>query len=64
MPILLLHGTADAIAPSSNSGYVHDHIGSPDRTLVLFDGLYHQLFNEPEREAVTTTVLDWLAARI
>jgi acylglycerol lipase len=63
LPILLLHGTADAIAPPANSIYVNDHIGSTDRTLKLFDGLYHQLFNEPEYEAITTTVLDWLAAR-
>ncbi|MFE3187612.1 alpha/beta hydrolase [Nocardia sp. NPDC059240] len=64
VPMLLMHGTADAIAPCANSIYIDDHIGSADHTLVLFDGLYHQLFNEPEREAITTTVLDWLAARI
>ncbi|MFG1797353.1 alpha/beta hydrolase [Nocardia sp. NPDC049149] len=63
VPILLLHGTADAIAAPATSSYVHDRVGSPDRTLVLFDGLYHQLFNEPERAVVTTTVLDWLADR-
>lgn len=63
VPILLLHGTADVIAPTANSIFIHDRIGSADKTLVLFDGLYHQLFNEPEHEDVTTTVLDWLAAR-
>lgn len=63
VPVLLLHGTADAIAPSANSIYVNEHIGSTDRDLRLFDGLYHQLFNEPEHEAITAIVLDWLGAR-
>jgi hypothetical protein len=33
------------------------------RRLVLFAGLYDKLFNQPERETVTATVLDWFAAR-
>ncbi len=29
-----------------------------------FDGLYHEIFNEPEREEVVRTLLDWLAQRV
>jgi lysophospholipase len=42
---------------------VHDRAGSPDRTLRLYDGLYHELFNEPERRVVLGDVTAWLDAR-
>jgi acylglycerol lipase len=48
-PILLLHGTGDVVADPSTSRYVHAAIGSPDRTLKLYKGLWHQVFNEPQR---------------
>ncbi|OBK43194.1 hypothetical protein A5655_17625 [Mycobacterium sp. 1081908.1] len=60
MPVLLLHGTGDVIADLSTSRYVHDTIGSQDRTLKLYEGLWHQVFNEPQRESVYTDVTTWL----
>jgi acylglycerol lipase len=56
----LLHGTDDVIADPSTSRYVHDTIGSQDRTLKLYEGLWHQVFNEPQRESVYTDVKTWL----
>ncbi|WP_019930736.1 alpha/beta hydrolase [Nocardia sp. BMG111209] len=64
IPVLLLHGTADVIADPATSRYVHDTIGSADRTLRLYDGLWHQLFNEPEHDTVYTDVENWLAERV
>jgi acylglycerol lipase len=63
IPVLLLHGTGDVIADPSTSRYVHDTIGSPDRTLKLYEGLWHQVFNEPQRESVYTDVNAWLNQR-
>ncbi len=60
IPLLLLHGTDDVIADPSTSRYVHDTIGSQDRTLKLYDGLWHQVFNEPQRESVYSDVNRWL----
>jgi lysophospholipase len=60
IPVLLLHGTGDTIADPSTSRYVHDTIGSPDRTLKLYEGLWHQVFNEPQRDVVYTDVTVWL----
>lgn len=62
-PALLLHGTSDPIAPIANSRFVYDRIGSTDRALVLYDGLHHQLFNEPERDTVFDDVTRWLRDR-
>jgi alpha-beta hydrolase superfamily lysophospholipase len=60
IPVLLLHGTGDVITDPSTSRYVHDTIGSQDRTLKLYEGLWHQVFNEPQRESGDTDVKTWL----
>jgi acylglycerol lipase len=63
LPLLVMAGTGDRIVPPSGSRMVHDRAGSPDRTLRLYDGLYHELFNEPERRVVLGDVTAWLDAR-
>jgi len=35
---------------------------SKDRTLKLYQGFYHEIFNEPQREQVFKDVEAWLAA--
>jgi acylglycerol lipase len=62
LPLLVMHGGADSIAPPSGSRMVHQRAGSPDRTLRLYDGLYHEILNEPERETVLGDVVGWLDA--
>jgi len=42
---------------------VFDAIGSADKTVQIFDGLYHEIFNEPERLEVLGIVKDWLETR-
>jgi acylglycerol lipase len=60
IPVLLLHGTADEFAEVANSQRIYDTVGSTDKTLKLYEGLWHQLFNEPARETVYADVRDWL----
>jgi len=62
LPVLVLHGGADAIAAPSGAQLVHDTIGSPDNTLRIYDGLFHEIFNEPEKDDVIADVLSWLDA--
>ena len=63
LPMLVMAGTGDRIVPPSGSVVLHDRAGSPDRTLRLYEGLYHELFNEPERRVVLGDVAAWLEAR-
>lgn len=60
MPLLLLHGTDDEICALAGSAMVHDAVSSPDKTLRQYQGLYHEVFNEPEREAILTDLVSWL----
>lgn len=63
LPVLILHGTGDTLVPLAYTTPVVERIGSADRTVKHYDGLYHEVFNEPERGRVFADVLGWLAAR-
>jgi alpha-beta hydrolase superfamily lysophospholipase len=63
LPCLLMHGSADSLVLAKDAQPVFDAIASPDKTVRIFDGLYHEIFNEPERLEVLGIVKDWLDAR-
>lgn len=62
MPTLVLHGGADVLADPDGSIMVGDLAGSEDVTVTIYPGLFHEIFNEPERDAVIGEVTDWLVA--
>lgn len=64
LPVLVLHGEGDVMTPASGSLAFHAGVGSEDRTLRLYPGLYHEIFNEPERQQVLDDLVNWLDARI
>ncbi len=39
-------------------------MGSRDKQLKLYEGLYHEILNEPERDQVMQDMIDWLDARV
>ena len=64
LPMLLLHGAADSMAAAEGSRFLHDRISSTDKTLKIYPDLYHEIFNEPEREQVLSDVLQWCDNRV
>jgi alpha-beta hydrolase superfamily lysophospholipase len=64
LPLLLLHGTGDMVTDPKGSRQLHARARSDDKTLRLYEGLYHDLFHEPEREKVLDDVLEWIEARL
>ncbi len=60
MPLLILHGTGDLICAPAGSTMVHDRVSSPDKTVRRYQHLYHEVFNEPERDEVLTDLVHWL----
>ncbi|MEW6525582.1 MAG: lysophospholipase [Spirochaetota bacterium] len=64
LPLLLFHGTADALVLDEASKIVYQKASSKDKTLKLFEGLYHETMNElePERKKVLKVVADWIVA--
>jgi alpha-beta hydrolase superfamily lysophospholipase len=64
VPVLVMHGTGDRLVPFAYVRPVVESIGSKDRTLKLYEGLYHEILNEPEREQVCSDIVAWLDAHI
>lgn len=64
LPILIMHGTADSLVSVESSHLLHEKVASQDKTLKLYDGLYHEILNEPEKEEVMGDILEWLEKRV
>jgi alpha-beta hydrolase superfamily lysophospholipase len=62
LPLLVLHGGADVIATPAGARMVYEAAGSVDKTLHVYDGLYHEIFNEPEQAKVIEDVVRWIEA--
>ncbi|MDA3948974.1 MAG: lysophospholipase [Spirochaeta sp.] len=60
IPLLLLHGGDDTIISPDASAQVYAGIASTERERVVFPGLYHEVFNEPERDEVFSTMFRWI----
>jgi alpha-beta hydrolase superfamily lysophospholipase len=60
----LMYGTADRLCPPQGSLMLSERIGSQDKVLKAYDGLYHEIFNEPERDRVLDDLCSWLAAHV
>jgi len=63
LPILIMHGGDDKLADPEGSRLIYQGVSSTDKTLKIYDGLYHEIFNEPEQEQVLAEVAGWLAER-
>jgi alpha-beta hydrolase superfamily lysophospholipase len=63
VPLYLFHGTADRLTSPEGTRWLAAHAASDDVTLRLYEGLYHETLNEPERDDVIGALADWLADR-
>jgi acylglycerol lipase len=59
-PLLVMQGTADGLVDPGCGPHVYDRAGSPDKTLKMYDGLWHEIFNEPEHDHVLGDLTAWL----
>lgn len=64
LPFLIFHGTADVLTSPYASKRLYETAPSSDKTLYLYDDLYHETVNEPERDTVIGDICDWLAERL
>jgi acylglycerol lipase len=64
LPVFILHGTADKATKPSGSQRFFDMAGSSDKTLKLYEGHYHDLLNDVDKELVMMDILGWIDARL
>jgi alpha-beta hydrolase superfamily lysophospholipase len=64
LPLLILHGDQDVLTSPVGSQALLDAVSSKDKTLKLYPGLYHEIFNEPEKDDVLSDMTTWLEAHL
>lgn len=62
LPALIMAGNAVADGPRSR--VLFDFLASEDKTLKLYDGLRHEIFNEPEHPQVLADLSAWLDSHL
>jgi alpha-beta hydrolase superfamily lysophospholipase len=61
-PLLIMHGTGDRLTyPRGGQEFIR-RAASTDAVFKPWEGLYHELHNEPEQRQVLRTLIDWMDA--
>ena len=63
-PLLVVHGEEDRMVSAEGSRRLVEHVGSRDVELKVYPRLYHEVFNEPERDRVLADVTEWISTRL
>jgi acylglycerol lipase len=63
LPLLLMHGSADRLTSPKASQEFAQKMGEKC-TLKIWDGFYHEIHNEPEKEEVLSEIISWLNHQI
>ena len=64
VPVFIIHGTADQATRAEGSQHFFDTAGSTDKTLKLYEGHYHDLLNDIDREIVMADIQNWIDQRL
>lgn len=64
LPILIIQGGQDRLVDPSGAQLLYEKIQSKDKIIKVYEGLYHELFNEPEHDQVLSYVEGWLASHL
>jgi len=64
LPFIVLQGSEDRLVDPGGAQTLYDKASSKDKTIRIYEGLYHEVFNEPERGRVLKDVETWLAAHV
>nr|WP_276569310.1 alpha/beta hydrolase [Sphingopyxis panaciterrulae] len=64
LPLLLQHGAEDRLTAPEGSRFLFDHVASTDKRLEIYPGLFHEIYNEPEKGAVLDDLIDWFDGHV
>ena len=66
LPLLIQHGREDKLAGVTGSQMIADKVSSKDKTLKIYEGLYHEIFNElpADRAIVLKDLTDWIGKHV
>ncbi len=62
-PVLIVQAGADQVVDPAASRAFFEALPGPDKTFKIYPGLYHEVLNEPSREAIYNEILTWIQKR-
>lgn len=63
VPFIVLHGDKDVITNPDGSRQLFAKAKATDKTIQIYEGLFHDLLHEPEKDRVYRDILAWLNNR-
>ena len=64
LPFMVVQGGEDRLVDPAGAQMLYDKASSKDKTIKIYEGLHHEVFNEPERARVLKDVGTWFAAHV
>jgi len=64
LPIMMVQGSADRLVDPAGSQMLYEAVSSADKEIRIYDGFYHEVFNEPEHDKVLRDIEIWLEAHL
>ena len=62
LPLLVMVGTGDEVVPPTAARMIEAGASSEDKRLIEYEGLFHEILNEPEQDRVMDDLVAWLDA--
>lgn len=63
-PTLVMHGEKDGIVVSDTGKWTYASLKCEDKKLIIYEGLFHEIFNEVSKDKVITDLLNWCNERV
>ena len=60
IPILVMQSGEDGLVAPDGAREFFEKLGSKDKALKYWDGFYHEMFNEVEKEKAYQFLLEWI----
>lgn len=64
VPTIVMHGKLDGIVKKETGEWTYNSLVVEDKTLKMYDGLYHEIFNELRKDEVIEDLLTWMNKRL
>ena len=64
LPLMIVQGGDDILIDPGGAQLLYDSVGSDDKSITIYEGFYHEVFNEPQREQVLNDVQKWIEAHL
>ncbi|MFC1876122.1 alpha/beta hydrolase [Thermodesulfobacteriota bacterium] len=64
LPLTIVQGSDDILIDPGGAQLLYDSVSSEDKSITIYEGFYHEVFNEPEHEQVLNDVQKWIEAHL